>query len=55
MKHFVKPALTAGAAFTLMLVAFKWGEGMLMLTGLLMLAHAGWDVAEVLKEHRNVG
>ena len=54
MKQFVKPALTAGAAFSLMLVAFKWGEGMLMLAGLLMLAHAGWDIVEVLKESQNV-
>lgn len=54
MKDFVKPALTAGAAFSLMLVAFKWGEGMLMLAGLLMLAHAGWDITETLKDRKDV-
>ena len=54
MKQFVKPALTAGAAFSLMLVAFKWGEGMLMLAGLLMLGHSGWDIAEITKGDRDV-
>lgn len=54
MKEYIKPALTAGAAFSLMLVAFKWGEGMLMLAGLLMLAHAGWDIAEVAKDKKDV-
>jgi hypothetical protein len=54
MKIFVKPALTSASAFCLMLVAFKWGEGMMMLAGLLMLAHAVWDIAETVKDRQDV-
>ena len=54
MIDFLKPALVAGIAFCIMSVAFKWGEGMLMLAGILMLAHAGYDIVQVARGGKDV-